>query len=184
MPSKHRPWQVLETREVYSAPPRIRVSVERVRLPDGRVVEDFHQIESFDYALVVARLEDGRILLVRQYKHGARSVGLYVPGGYIAPGEEPLVAAQRELLEETGCTSEEWRSLGKYVCNANQGCGHAHFFAAERVQPVTAPQSGDLEEMELVQLTTQETLAAIARGEVHSLGAVTALALALNPLLA
>jgi ADP-ribose pyrophosphatase len=181
--AKHQPWQVLDTREVYAAPPWVRLFVERLRLPDGRVIENFHQLQMPDYALVVPRLEDGRILLLRQYKHGARAVGLYPPGGHIAPPESPLAAVQRELLEETGSVSEHWRSLGSFVCNANQGCGRAHFFAADHLRRVAAPAPGDLEEMELVTLTSAEVAAAIAAGQVNSLGAVSALALALNPLL-
>lgn len=181
-PPPHRPWEILETREVYSAPPWVRLLVQRLRLPDGRIIENFHQLEMPEYVLVVPRLEDGRLLLVRQYKHGARAVGLYPPGGHVAPGESPLVAAQRELLEETGCAADHWRGLGSYACNGNQGCGRAHFFAADQTRPVAAPCPGDLEEMELVRLTADETIAAIARGEVNSLGAVSALALALIPL--
>jgi ADP-ribose pyrophosphatase len=94
-----------------------------------------------------------------------------------------LQAARRELLEETGHASEQWRGLGSYVCNGNQGCGRAHFFAANGVRPVAAPASGDLEEMEVVVMTVDEVAAALARGEVNSLGAVSALALALNPML-
>ena len=177
----HRPWEILESREVYSAPPWLRVQVQRVRLPDGRTVEDFLQLQMVEYSLIVPRLEDGRLLLVRQYKHGPRRVGLYVPGGHLAPGETPLAAAQRELLEETGCVSPQWRSLGSYTVSANQGSGCAHLFAADQTKRVAAPRSGDLEEMELVKLTTQEVADAVARGDVHCISAVGALALALGP---
>jgi ADP-ribose pyrophosphatase len=176
---KHNPWVVLGCREVYAAPPFVSLSVERVRLPDGRVVEDFYQLEMPDYAIVVPRLADGRILLVRQYKHGVRAVGLHPPGGHMGPGESPLAAVQRELLEETGYVAGTWRSLGAYVSNANQGCGRAHFFLADNARLVAAPLSGDFEEMEMVFLTPEELSAAIAAGEVNSLAAVGALALAL-----
>ena len=178
--SDHRPWEVLGCREVYSAPPFLSLHVERVRLPDGRVVEDFHRLVKPDYALVVPILPDGRILLLRQYKHGVRTVGLYPPGGHIAEGEPALEGVQRELLEETGYASGHWHPLGSYVSDANQGSCRAHFFLAKDARPVAAASSGDLEQMEIVLLAPDEVQAAIRSGEVKALGAIAALSLALN----
>jgi len=147
------------------------------------VVEDFHRLAKPDYALVVPRLADGRVLLLRQYKHGPRAVGLHPPGGHLAEGEPPLAAVQRELLEETGYTADQWHSLGAFVVDANQGWGRAHFFMAENARSVATPRSGDLEDMQLVLLTTAQLRSAIIAGEVNVLGAIAALALALNPAL-
>ena len=176
--SEQAAWETLDRREIYHAPPFLTLSVDRVRLPDGRVVEDFHRIEKPDYALVVPRLADGRTLLVRQYKHGVGAVGLYPPGGHLADGESPLAAVQRELLEETGYVAERWHHLGVYTADANQGCGRGHFFAADGLTQIATPASGDLEEMEIVLLTPDELSGAIAAGEVNALGSITALALA------
>ncbi|MEI6279049.1 MAG: NUDIX hydrolase [Verrucomicrobiae bacterium] len=178
--SDHQPWEVLGSREVYAAPPFLRLHVERVRLPDGRVVEDFHRIEKPDYALVVPILPDGRILLLRQYKHGVRAVGLYPPGGHIAERESPLEAVQRELLEETGYTAAHWHLMGAFTTDANQGGCRAHFFLARDAQAVADARSDDLEHMELVLLTPDELQAAIRSGEVNALGAIAALTLALT----
>jgi ADP-ribose pyrophosphatase len=172
---------VLGSREIYAAPPFLRLGVEKVRLPDGHVVEDFYKVEMPDYALVVPVLPDGRILLLRQYKHGVGEIGLHPPGGHVAAGEPPLAAVQRELLEETGYEADHWSDLGVYTCNANQGCGRAHFFVAGNARQVADPRSGDLEQMEVVLLSREELFQAMAAGEVNSLGAVAALALALNP---
>jgi ADP-ribose pyrophosphatase len=176
------PWQVLETRTIYSGLPYVELSLQKVRLPDGREVNDFHQLRMPDYAMVVAEDLEGRILLLRQYKHGVGRVGLHVPGGLMAPGEAPLAAVQRELREETGYTAPEWRSLGSYVTNANAGGGWGHFFAAKGARPETAPDSGDLEEMELVRLVPAEVAAAFAHGEINSLCSAAALALGLGSL--
>jgi ADP-ribose pyrophosphatase len=178
--SRHRPWKVLSRREVYASPPWIRVDAQRVRLADGRIVEPFHRVHLPDYALVVAAARDGRIAMLRQYRHGTGRVGLHVPGGFLKKGEAPLAAAKRELLEETGCVATGWRSLGRHVCNANLGCGHAHLFAARGAHPVADPDPGDLEEQELVWLTRAEAARALARGAVDSLASAAALALAMH----
>lgn len=179
-PKRAVAWETLARRVIYDAPPFLRLSVERVRLPDGRVVEDFHSLDKPDYALVVPRLADGRILLLRQYKHGPRAIGLHPPGGHLIAGEPPLAAARRELLEETGYTADPWHSLGTFAVDANQGCGRAHFFLAENARSVATPCSGDLEDMQLALLTAAELRAVILAGEVNALGSIAALTLALN----
>lgn len=175
-----KPWKVLRERTVYRAAPWIRVARQRVRLPDGRVVDDFHRIELGSYAVVVARMADGRLLFERQYKHGIGAVSLTLPGGYLAPKEDPLAGAKREFFEETGCRARHWRSLGRFTCNSNYGCGRAHLFLATGVRQVAEPRSGDLEEMEFVLLTARQAAAALRSGRICALSAATALALALS----
>jgi ADP-ribose pyrophosphatase len=176
-----KPWQVLDSREVFQAPPYIQVFRQKVRLPDGRVVDDYHQIRLTDFVLVVASTADGRVVIERQYKHGVGEVTLVVPAGTISPGEEPLAAAQRELLEETGYAAEEWRLVGSFVTHGNYGCSKAHVFAAQKAQAVALPKSGDLEEMEILLLRPQELYEALRTGRVHSLSAAAAIALATHP---
>src|SRR5947207_11562367 len=101
----------------------MRVWSEAVQLPDGRVVEEFSTIELPDYVVVVALTPDGRVVVERNYKHGPRRVCLNLPAGYLERGEEPLAAARRELLEETGYAAEEWVSLGGFAKDGNRGCG-------------------------------------------------------------
>jgi ADP-ribose pyrophosphatase len=176
-----KPWQVLDSREVYQAPPYIRVFRQRVRVSDGRVVDDYHQVQFTDFAMVVASTADGHILMERQYKHGIGGETLVVPAGTISPGEDPLAAAQRELLEETGYTAEDWRSVGSFVTHANYGCSKAYLFTAQKARAVDVPKSGDLEDMEILLLRPEELYAAIRERHVRSLSAAAAIALATHP---
>lgn len=161
----------------------MRVLVQRVRLPGGRIVSDYHQIQLADYAVIFAQTADGRVVVERQYKHGVGAVSLMLPAGRVEPGEPPVVSAQRELLEETGYVAEDWRSLGCYVPNANYGCGRAHLFAARHARRVARPDSGDLEEMEILLLTQAELFEALRAGEVRLTSMAAAIALATHPAL-
>jgi len=176
---KLKSWKTLERRKCYEAPPWISHSIHKVLLPDGRVIDDFNQVEIPDYAVVVATTPEELFILERQYKHGIGKVSLTLPGGTINAGEDPLDAAKRELLEETGLAAESWEHLGTYVGDANYGCGRAHVFQAWNAVQVSHPDSGDLEEMEFVQLNGEQVLKSLLQGEIIAVAAVAALGVAL-----
>ncbi len=179
----HRPWEIVATREVYNAPPWLAVSVQTVRLPDGRVVDDYHHVDMPDYAIVYAETSNGSVLVERQYKHGIGKVTLALPAGLIKAGESPLRAAQRELREETGYEAGDWRSMGSFVPNSNYGCGRAHLFRAASARCVTDPNAGDLEDIEIIRMSPADLLQAVRTGEVGSVSMVAAIAMATHPLL-
>ncbi|WP_232069927.1 NUDIX hydrolase [Gemmata massiliana] len=173
-----KPWSVVSSRTVLDAAPRLRVRVETVELPDGRRVDDYYQLDMPPFVCVFAETDDGRVITYRQYRHGPRRVGLVFPGGHVEPGEEPLGAARRELLEETGCEAAAWTGLGAYTVNGNQGGPMAHLFRATGCRRIAAPVGGDLEEAEVLLLSRAELWTAAGRGEITLLCQVALLALA------
>ncbi|MBM3839745.1 MAG: NUDIX hydrolase [Verrucomicrobia bacterium] len=174
-------WHVLSTRLIYAAKPWVELSVQTVRLPDGRVVDDYHQIRLPEYCVVYAETAKGQIIAARQYRHGVRGECITLPAGLIEEGERPLEAMQRELLEETGYTADDWISLGSYVPHSNYGCGKAHLFSARNACKVKEPCSGDLEESEVLLFTRDELFQAIMEGRIASLNMIAAVSLATNP---
>ena len=168
-----RAWKTLERTRLFCAGPIKEIAQEKVLLPDGRIVPDYYTAVMGDYALVYAVTTEGKVLILRQYKHGCRRVCLTFPGGYVAPGEDPAAAVERELLEETGYRLKTLTPLGAFVTNANQGCNTAHLFRADGCWYVQPPQSGDLEEMELLEMTRDELMASSSIAEMAVLGYVT-----------
>jgi ADP-ribose pyrophosphatase len=173
-----KPWTTLDRHVEFSAGPIREIARETVRLPDGRIISDFYTVRMGDYALVYAVTDDGGVLVLRQYKHGVGRVCFTFPGGYIAPDENPAVAAERELLEETGYRGTTITSLGAFVTNANQGCNTAHMFRIDGCRRERDPESGDLEEMELVQFQPTELLSQERLAEMGVLGYVALVLLA------
>ena len=89
----------------------LKVHRDRVRLPDGsEAVREY--IRHPGAVVILALLEDGRVVLERQfrYPHGREFIEL--PAGKRDPGETPEATGRRELLEETGYVAAEWRRLG------------------------------------------------------------------------
>ncbi|PWC36319.1 NUDIX hydrolase [Azospirillum sp. TSO35-2] len=176
-----KPWAVLDSRELLDASPFLKVKAETVRLPDGRTVDSFYQVEQPDYALMFVETEDGRVVMLRSYKHGARRVSLTFPAGALSPGEDPLSAAKRELLEETGYAADDWTALGEFVVQANhRGCA-CHMFHARGARQVAEPDDGDLEEMRIELHSVRDLIDAAARGEYAFLPVIAMLGAMLVP---
>lgn len=173
-------WEVLESREVFAAAPWIHVYREKIRLPEGRMIDDYHSVALADCVIVYAETGDCRVVVERRYHHGAGSVGLSLPAGAIGEGEDPLLAAQRELLEETGYAAPVWRALGCYTVNGNYGCGTARIYLATGASRVAEPDSGDLEAMEVLLLDRDELRRCLREGDIHLLGAAAAALLGLG----
>ncbi len=173
-----RPWETLARHEVVDRRPWLRLWAEDVRLPDGRVVEDFSIVEMPSYAVVVALTDDGQVVVERNYKHGPRRVCLNLPAGYLEPGEDPLAAARRELLEETGYAADEWVHLGGFVNDGNRGCGEGFYYLARGARRVAEPATDDLEEMAIELMGLDELARAARAGDVAVLSIAAAIGLA------
>lgn len=114
------------------------------RFPDGSVFEPFYSYSRRDYVVIVASDEEGSYLCVRQFRQGIKEVTTEFPAGGIertdgreyGAGRDPVMAedaldaAKRELLEETGYVSDDWRYLLTVPSNATIADNYAHVFAA------------------------------------------------------
>ena len=85
----------------------LHVVRDTVRLPDGGTATREYVLHPGAVA-VVALLDDGRLVLERQYRHAVGGVMIELPAGKLDAGESTLTCAQRELLEETGYVAREW----------------------------------------------------------------------------
>ena len=84
---------------------------DTVRLPNGREATREYVVHP-GAVMVIPLLDDGRVVLERQFRYPVQQVMIEFPAGKLDPGEEPLRCARRELLEETGYTAREWARAG------------------------------------------------------------------------
>lgn len=153
----------LESRLVYEGH-FLKVSRDRIRLPDGREsAREF--IRHPGAVMIVPLLDDGRLLLERQYRYPMERVMLEFPAGKLDPGEDKLACAQRELLEETGYRAAEWAHAGVlHNAIAYSDEGIEIFFARGLVAGERQLDEGEF--LDLVTHTPTELDQLAARGEL------------------
>ena len=164
----------------------------RYRFPDGREFEPYYSYSRRDYVVIVATDEAGNYICVRQYRHGIKRVTTEFCAGGIErcdgkeygsrldkdSAEDALAAAKRELMEETGYESDDWKFLLSVPSNATMADNYANIFVAKNCRKVSG-QSLDETEFLNVHLHTREEIdEMIADGEFPQASHILALLLA------
>ena len=146
----------------------ISVSVDEVELTNGRRTRR-EVVHHPGAAAVVPMLPDGRVVLIRQYRHATGSVLYELPAGLCEPGEAPVECARRELGEEVGYQAEEMELLFSVYLSPGYSSELIHVFLASGLRPVEADAD---EQVVPVALPLDAVVGMIARGEVQNAAAV------------
>ncbi|TDQ41612.1 NUDIX domain-containing protein [Aureibacillus halotolerans] len=133
----------------------IRVEVEDVRLPDHS--HSKREIVRHPGAVaVIAHDENGRLVLVRQYRKALGKVIYEIPAGKKETGEESLVTAQRELEEETGYTASEWKEITSFYTSPGFADECIELYEAKGLTLSQGLQTDEDEFLEVVHVTLEE----------------------------
>ncbi len=115
--------------------------------------------------VIVPQREDGTLFLIRQYRHSIGRTLLEFPAGSLEPGEDPRVAAEREIIEEIQHAADEWICLGIQYPTPGFCSELQHCYLARRLHPAAAKPDED-EIIEVVTMSAAEIEDAIASGEL------------------
>lgn len=110
--------------------------------------------------------KDPDIILIRQYRHAVGQFLLELPAGRIEPGEAPLAAARREMIEETGFSAKRWLMLSKYFASPGFLAEFMQIYLARDIRAGAAHPEED-EHIEIVRTPLSEVMALIAANKIH-----------------
>ena len=142
----------------------LHVHVDQVGLPDGKkTVREY--ITHPGAVVIIPVLDNGELVMERQHRYPLRQDFYELPAGKIHPGEDPLLCAQRELLEETGYTAANWR----YLATLHPCIGYSDeklvYYLAEGLV-FQGARLDDGEHLEVFTLTLAEALEWIKAGKI------------------
>ena len=126
-------WEIIGT-EYLIRRPWLTARRDHVRLPSGVENKEYYILEYPEWVNVIAITKDGKFLMERQYRHGIQDVRFEICAGVCETGEDPMIAAKRELLEETGYAGGEWRHFMSVCANAGSMTNWSHTVLAEGVE--------------------------------------------------
>jgi 8-oxo-dGTP pyrophosphatase MutT (NUDIX family) len=167
-------WEVVASEELQDCAV-FRVRRDHARSPRTGQIHAFYGIEADGWVNVVPVTNSGEVVMVRQYRHGTRELTLEIPGGIIDPGETPVEAAGRELLEETGYAGGHLVPLGSVNPNPALFANRVHTFIARGVELRQAIQQSGTEETAVVLLPVDSVRNAIESGQIDHALVVVAL---------
>jgi ADP-ribose pyrophosphatase len=162
------------------------------RFPDGRTFEPYYSYSRRDYVVIVATDEDGNYICVRQFRHGIKKVTTEFCAGGIERtdgkeyganqdgknSEDALAAAKRELMEETGYESDDWKFLLHVPSNATIADNYAYIYEAKNCKKVSGQSLDDTEYLNVHLYSREQIDGMIKSGEFPQAIHVLALLLA------
>ena len=150
-----------------------RFGEEDIRLPDGRSFT-LGILKHPGACAVVPLLPDGRVVLLRQYRHAVRETLWEIPAGKLDPGEALEVCALRELREETGYAAGELLPLGCICVTPGYSDERIHLFLARQLTPGAQALAAN-ESIQCTELPLSEAVRMAEQGEISDAKSVIAL---------
>jgi 8-oxo-dGTP pyrophosphatase MutT (NUDIX family) len=144
----------------------MRIRRETCRLPDGQVVDDYYLWEGADWVAVFGLTGAGEVLLVRQYRQAVHGLVWELPGGVVNKGEDALVAARRELREETGYVAEQVECTARMAVDPPKATFYNHLVVAHGCRQTGAQALDRTEEIEVRTLPPRDLLDWVRQGRI------------------
>lgn len=157
-------WKVLKSEYLFKRP-WLTARRDTCQLPDGRIMDEYYVLEYPTFINVIAITKDDEMVLVRQYRHGLGRTCFELVAGCVEEGEDPMVAAQRELLEETGFSGGEWTETMCYSCNASAMNNLSHSYLAVGVERTDTQHLDANEDIEVYTFPKDEVHQMLIRGD-------------------
>jgi len=127
--------------------------------PDGKLVNNYYVFEFPEWATALAITEEGKIIMVKQWRQALGEVCIELPGGCVDATDASFEdAIRRELLEETGYAFEAVHNLGNISANPSTNNNLMHMFIATGGKKVAEQKLDANEQIEILEISMEELI--------------------------
>lgn len=161
----HLEWKELSRQTVFKSA-FAETQLRDYQLPDGKTLNEYAMFIEANGVAIVAQTEEGKLLFVRQFRPAPAIVTIDFAGGAVEKGEDPFLAAKRELLEETGYESNDWKALGELQPAQHRLQSTLYVFLVKNCQKVKEIAGDASEFLENVQYSASEVEQMIHQNQI------------------
>ncbi len=158
-------WKVLDSKYIIQRP-WATLRVDKLEMPNGHIKEEYYVLEYPKWVNMVGITKENNILFVRQYRHGAGEVLVELPAGVVEDGEEPELAARRELLEETGYAFQDIQYVCTLFANPATSGNPTYTYILTGGEKVQEQELDASEDIEVVEMTLEEAKAFLLANKI------------------
>lgn len=148
-------WKILSTKYL-SKHKYFTARQDKCETPEGKIIDEYFVVELPTTVCAVAITEQGKVLMVKQYRHPIEETIIEIPGGFVDKGETPDEAVKRELKEETGFEFSSVTALGKIAANPGVLNNFTYFFLAQGGIKTSVQMLDANEELTVEEISVQE----------------------------
>ena len=149
-------WKILSSEYLFNDR-WFKVRKDRCETPGGKIVDPYYVYDFATWVGAVPVTEEGKIIMIRQYRHALGEVCIEIPGGCVDDTDTSLeMAIARELEEETGYTFSSIEPLGKISPNPSTNTNYLHMFLARGGKKTGEQHLDENEEIEVLEMTIEE----------------------------
>ena len=174
MKMKNKLWKVLSRKTVYDGSPYLKISIDTIELPNGKIINDYHRIDIEDAVMLIVENDKKELLVYKEYRHGIGDISLTFPAGGIENEEDLFDAAKRELLEETGYLANTYKLISNYKVSGSYMFSNLSFIKVSDILKSVEPIEKDMENPDILWLSKQDVKLAIKNNEFKGLTYATA----------
>lgn len=171
---KNKKWKLLSRKKVYDGSPYINIFIDKIELPNGNTIDDYHRIEVNNAVMLLIENENNELLVYNEYRHGIGEVSYTFPAGGIENNETIEETTKRELLEELGYEFSDFKILKKNIVSASYMFSELNYISIKNIKKVCEPSCVDIEDPDILWLSKNLLINAIKEDKFKGLTYATA----------